>query len=54
MNYLIITKSNGPFYTNWYSSNFFNKEEEMVVFDLKAGEYTTDGTNWLEIPQDHL
>ena len=55
MNYLIVSKSYEPFYTNWFvAENNFNKDDEMVVFNLVTHQYTTNGKDWYDIPQDHL
>ena len=55
MNYLIVSKSYEPFYTNWfYAENNFIKDDDMIVFNLLSGKYTTDGKNWHDIKQDHL
>lgn len=52
MNYLIYHQGT-PFYTNWFDAenNFI---EGMVVFDLLKDLFTTNGTTWLPITQDHL
>ena len=34
MRYLITTSNYEPFYTDWYGSDMFNAELDMVVFDL--------------------
>lgn len=55
MNYLIVTSSHEPFYTNWFDAeNNFRPDYDMVVFNLLTCKYTTDGKNWHEIKQDHL
>lgn len=55
MNYLIVTNNNDPFYTNWFDAeNTFNKDDDMVVFNLLNHTYTTNGKDWYEIQQDHL
>ncbi len=55
MNYLIFTDSHEPFYTNWFSAeNHFNKDDNMVVFNLLSHKYTTDGVTWYDIKEDHL
>ncbi len=55
MRYLVITKSNPPFFTEWFEAeNHFNKEEEMQVIDLHRYEFTKDGVKWENIPIDHL
>ena len=55
MRYLITTKNNTPFLTNWFEpENHFNSDDGMIVYDLKLEEYTTDGVNWYEIEIDRL
>lgn len=59
MKYLITyTDKDGtfnPFYTNWFDSiNNFREDLNMVVYDLRADLYTTDGKVWLTIEEDHL
>lgn len=55
MQYLIVTSSHEPFLTKWFDAeNHFNKDDDMVVFDLWTERYTTDGKTWLPIPEDHL
>jgi hypothetical protein len=55
MKYLIITKNNQPFYTEWfYSENHFNKEDMICVFDLLERKHTFDGKTWIETEVDHL
>ena len=35
MKYLVTTNNSKPFFTNWFdANNHFNKEVEMVVYDL--------------------
>lgn len=44
-----------PFYTNWFDSlNNFREDLNMIVYDLWADLYTTDGKMWLTIEEDHL
>lgn len=50
--YLIIHDSK-PFYTNLYNYEN-NYVDGMIVIDLYAGDYTTDGVVWIEVQQDHL
>lgn len=52
MNYLILHEGKA-FYTNWYDFEN-NYVPGMVVFNLLSNEYTTDGTTWKPIEQDHL
>ena len=55
MNYLIVTNSYEPFYTNWFDAkNHYVPELEMVVFNLLNHTFTTNGTDWYPIKQDHL
>jgi len=55
MRYLITTKESQPFLTDWFDSeNHFNKEVEMIVYDLVKHQFTIDGVNWLPIEIDHL
>lgn len=55
MNYLIVTDSHAPFYTNWFdAANNFNKEDNMIVFNLLSHTYTTDGKTWHLITEDSL
>jgi hypothetical protein len=54
MQYLITTKTEEPFFTDWFDpKNDFNAKAGMVVYDLYYGLYTTDGKNWKEINEDH-
>lgn len=54
--YLITTtEAYAPFLTDYYDpENNFNADVGMVVYDLYRLLYTTDGTTWKEIPEDHL
>jgi hypothetical protein len=55
MKYLITTNVQPPFYTEWFDpDNHFNAEVGMIVYDLDADQYTTDGVTWKEIEWDHL
>lgn len=55
MNYLIISNTYEPFYTNWFNAeNNFNADDGMIVFDLLSGKHTINGTDWIETKQDHL
>lgn len=54
MNYLIFTDSHSPFYTNWFNLENFDRDDNMVVFNLLSHKYTTDGKTWYDIKQDHL
>ena len=54
--YLITTNTiESPFFTNWFDpENHFNMNEGMVVYDLRNAKFTTDGTQWQPINEDHL
>ena len=56
MRYLITTKElDSPFLTKWFEpENHFNKELQMVVYDLFNCVFTLDGYNWHDIEIDHL
>ena len=55
MRYLITTKGNKPYMTDWFDAeNNFNDELQMVVYDLVAFAYMTDGINWKPIEFDNL
>lgn len=55
MRYLITGKNFAPFFSDRFDSeNHFNKEVEMIVYDLHLGLYTHDGINWNVINIDHL
>jgi hypothetical protein len=55
MRYLITTKSEEPFFTNWFESeNNFDAKLEMIVYDLLNCLFTTDGKEWNTIQFDHL
>ena len=55
MRYLITTKDNEPFLTEWFiPENNFNAELGMEVYDLAENKYTIDGYNWQDIEIDHL
>lgn len=55
MRYLITTKNNAPFFTDWFDSeNHFNSTLEMIVYDLYMYKYTIDGKNWTKIEIDNL
>lgn len=58
MRYLITYTENGlqkAFYTNWFDpENNFNADLNMIVFNLSANKFTTDGYLWLKIDEDHL
>lgn len=44
MRYLVTTNCYEPFFTEWFDpENHFNKDAEMVVFDLQEKKYTTNG-----------
>lgn len=55
MNYLIVSDSYEPFLTNWFDAeNHFNKDDNMIVFNLLKSVYTIDGKIWEPIKEDHL
>jgi len=55
MRYLITTKNNRPFFTEWFDAkNHFNADLEMTVYDLLTLKYTTDGVTWNELVIDTL
>lgn len=55
MNYLIVTNSHEPFYTNWFSpENNWIDGCEMIVFNLLTHKWTSNGKDWHDITQDHL
>lgn len=55
MRYLITSNKAEPYFTDWYDyPNLWNPDIGMIVYDLFAGEYTTDGKIWKEIICDHL
>ena len=54
MRYLITTSKYEPFYTDWYGSDMFNAELDMVVYDLTNSIYTKDGVTWNDIIYDNL
>ena len=57
MKYIIITKAQPPFLTDWFDSeNHFNPDPQigMMVINLHSKAYTTDGITWQPINEDHL
>ena len=54
MRYLITTNQYEPYFTEWYDSDKFNPELDMVVYDLTNSLYTKDGITWNEILYDNL
>jgi len=55
MRYLITSNAGHPFVSQWFEAeNHFNPDCDMIVYDLKALMYTTDGYNWQDIKEDHL
>lgn len=55
MRYLIITKDNQPFYTDWFDyENLYNSDVMTCIFDLYKGVHTFDGKTWIETTVDHL
>lgn len=53
MKYLITHPDFLPFFTNWFDAEN-NFTEGMVVYNLMAGTFTTDGIIWVEIEEDSL
>jgi len=49
----LIWHNGTAFFTRWYDYEN-NYMAGMVAFDLMKGLFTTDGTNWQDIPEDHL
>lgn len=55
MRYLIITKDNKPFYTEWFDyENLYNPDVIICIFDLHLLVHTFDGKMWIETTIDHL
>jgi hypothetical protein len=58
MRYLVSFLENNirkSFYTNWYeSSNNFDIDLDMIVFDFSTHKFSVDGINWIDIEEDHL
>ena len=54
MNYLIVTKDNNPFYTQWYEFENHYSDNILVVFDILGWKHTYDGINWVKTTSDHL
>ena len=55
MRYLIVTKNQPPFFTNWFDAeNNFDASVDMIVFDLQRLVYTENGTDWVDIEKDSL
>lgn len=55
MRYLVKIKDEEPFLTEWFDmENNFNKEVEMIVYDLHYFKYTSDGITWQDIDIDNL
>lgn len=56
MRYLITTKDvKSPFLTEWFNAdNHFNKDVDMIVYDLLNHVFTIDGKTWWVIDSDHL
>lgn len=51
--YIVIPKDSDVFYTQWYSYDN-NYSEGMIVVDIVADMFTTDGKTWVEIKGDTL
>ncbi|MBR8720182.1 hypothetical protein IX307_001394 [Bacteroides pyogenes] len=59
MKYIVISKDpctgeQSAFYTNWFDSEKFNPEYEMVVIDRTRHLVTFDGEMWQDIDEDSL
>lgn len=55
MRYLVTSTSYEPFLTDYFMpENNFNKDADMVVYDLENETYMTDGVSWQIIKEDHL
>ena len=53
--YLITYENGEPFFTPSFDCEAqFNNTLNMVVYDLQAEQYTTDGVIWQTIKYDHL
>ena len=53
MKYLITQEGHEPYITTWFIyENVY--PDGMVVYDLHEYKYTTNGTDWIEIEEDHL
>lgn len=58
MKYLVIstnplTRGKTAFFTNWFDSDKFNQEADMVVIDLTRRLVTFDGVMWQDIEEDN-
>jgi len=54
MRYLVyLTLKNESFFTKWFGNELV-PNEPYVCFDLVSGQFTTDGSFWQEIKEDHL
>jgi len=54
-NYLITTSGHNPCTSDYFDAeNNFNKDLDMVVFNLYELTYTRDGVEWHPIHEDHL
>lgn len=54
MKYLIITKDNKPFYTDWLDYENFYNPDITCVFDITRGLHSFDGKTWVKTNIDHL
>jgi len=58
MRYIVTYTENQMQYcfrTAWFDSeNNFNADVQMMVIDLATDKYTINGTDWLDIIEDHL
>ena len=53
MRYLITTNCHPPFFTDYYDSEKWTDNVEMVVYDLEENKYYS-GVSWEDIEEDHL
>jgi surfactin synthase thioesterase subunit len=59
MKYLVITTdphtgAKSAFYTNWYDSEMYNPDYNMIVVDRTQRIITFDGDTWQDIEEDSL
>ena len=52
MRYLIQPQQGDPFFTGYYSDNFY--ADGMMVYDLQNHTFTKDGKDWFHITTDNL
>lgn len=54
MRYLVyLIFKNESFYTNWFGDELV-PDEPYVCFDLEHRIFTSDGSFWKDITEDHL